>query len=148
MATVVARLIIKPHHYKAGTTRTFTCVGRSGAKVVKASSKSKNAIKFAELQIYNNFYSLPIQQPFISTMKPRILVSLAMECSKPSWALKRPKFMSFTRASSKRSAAVWFFHAKRPQKLTCTGSVMPESKLAARNQGTVENWRIFTDLWK
>lgn len=38
MATVVARLIIKPHHYKPGTTRTFTCVGRSGAKVVKAST--------------------------------------------------------------------------------------------------------------
>lgn len=40
IATVVARLIIKPHHVKPGTTRTFTCVGRSGVKIVKASSKS------------------------------------------------------------------------------------------------------------
>ncbi|CRK99358.1 CLUMA_CG012565, isoform B [Clunio marinus] len=38
IATVVARLIIKPHHVKPGTTRTFTCVGKSGAKVVKAST--------------------------------------------------------------------------------------------------------------
>lgn len=39
MATVVARLIIKPHHIKPGTSRTFTCVGRSGAKIVKSSSE-------------------------------------------------------------------------------------------------------------
>lgn len=39
IATVVARLIIKPHHVKAGTSKTFTCVGKSGAKTVKASSK-------------------------------------------------------------------------------------------------------------
>lgn len=39
IATVVARLIIKPHHVKPGTSRTFTCVGRSGVKVVKATSK-------------------------------------------------------------------------------------------------------------
>lgn len=39
IATVVARLIIKPHHVRAGTKRTYTCVGKSGAKVVKASSK-------------------------------------------------------------------------------------------------------------
>lgn len=38
IATVVARLIIKPHHYKAGTTKTFTCVGKSGAKLVKEST--------------------------------------------------------------------------------------------------------------
>lgn len=39
IATVVARLIIKPHHVKPGTTKTFTCVGKSGAKIVKASSE-------------------------------------------------------------------------------------------------------------
>lgn len=41
IATVVARLIIKPHHAKPGTTRTYTCVGKSGVKIVKASSKLK-----------------------------------------------------------------------------------------------------------
>lgn len=39
IATVVAKLIIKPHHVKPGTSRTYTCVGRSGMKVVKATSK-------------------------------------------------------------------------------------------------------------
>lgn len=39
IATVVARLIIKPHHVKPGATKTFTCVGKSGAKIVKASSE-------------------------------------------------------------------------------------------------------------
>lgn len=38
VATVVARLIIKPHHVKPGTIKTFTCVGRSGSRTVKASS--------------------------------------------------------------------------------------------------------------
>jgi hypothetical protein len=39
IATVVARLIIKPHHIPAsGTKRTYTCVGKSGGKVVKAST--------------------------------------------------------------------------------------------------------------
>lgn len=39
IATVVARLIVKAHHYKPGTTRTYTCVGKSGARIVKESSK-------------------------------------------------------------------------------------------------------------
>jgi hypothetical protein len=39
IATVVARLIVKPHHIPAsGTKRTYTCVGKSGGKVVKAST--------------------------------------------------------------------------------------------------------------
>lgn len=39
IATVVARLIVKPHHIPAsGTKRTYTCVGKSGGKIVKAST--------------------------------------------------------------------------------------------------------------
>ena len=38
IATVVAKLIVKPHHAKSGTKRTYTCVGKSGGKVVKAST--------------------------------------------------------------------------------------------------------------
>lgn len=41
IATVVARLIVKPHHIpEHGTKRTstYTCVGRSGGKAVHASS--------------------------------------------------------------------------------------------------------------
>lgn len=38
IATVVAKLIIKPHHVQSGTKRTYTCVGKSGGKIVKAST--------------------------------------------------------------------------------------------------------------
>ena len=39
IATVVAKLIIKPHHIpQSGTKRTYTCVGKSGGKIVKAST--------------------------------------------------------------------------------------------------------------
>lgn len=39
IATVVAKLIIKPHHMpQSGTKRTYTCVGKSGGKIVKAST--------------------------------------------------------------------------------------------------------------
>lgn len=38
IATVVAKLIVKPHHIQSGTKRTYTCVGKSGGKIVKAST--------------------------------------------------------------------------------------------------------------
>lgn len=39
IATVVAKLIVKPSHIpQSGTKRTYTCVGKSGGKIVKAST--------------------------------------------------------------------------------------------------------------
>lgn len=39
IATVVAKLIVRPQHIpQNGAKRTFTCVGRSGGKVAKAST--------------------------------------------------------------------------------------------------------------
>lgn len=39
IATVVAKLIVRPHHIPAsGSKRTYTCVGKSGGKIAKAST--------------------------------------------------------------------------------------------------------------
>lgn len=71
IATVVAKLIIKPHHVKPGTSRTYTCVGRSGMKVVKATSKLTN---LARDRIFLQMIFPSQQQPFISVMMPSTLV--------------------------------------------------------------------------
>lgn len=56
IATVVARLIIKPHHVKPGTSRTFTCVGKSGANIVKASSKCFRRKHLTPIDANPNFF--------------------------------------------------------------------------------------------